>query len=287
LLGLGLALRESGKEVAMLSLDGVPAALKRLPGSDQVVSRVEGSFDLVIVLDCSDLGRVGNALDVLGAPEINIDHHVTNLAFAKINVVDVRAAATAEILAERLPAWGLEIKLPAATALLAGVLADTIGFRTSSTTPKTLRIAADLMERGAILGELYGRVLSERSYEAIKFWGAGLAQIQRDGEMVWTKLSHRDRLAAGYSGRDDADLINVLSAISGVQIAVIFLEQANSHVKVSWRSRPGTDVSALALRLGGGGHPNAAGADIAGDLETVQEMVLEETRKLVKERLLL
>ncbi|MCI0521040.1 MAG: bifunctional oligoribonuclease/PAP phosphatase NrnA [Chloroflexi bacterium] len=286
-LGFGLALQEAGKEVQMVSPDGVPSALKRVPDSDKIVSKAEGNFDLVTVVDCSDLTRVGAALDGLGVPHLNIDHHVTNLEFAQINVIDTRAAATAEMLAEYLPEWGLEISQPVATALLVGLLADTIGFRTTSTTAKTLRAAAEMVERGANLGELYGRVLAERSFEAVKFWGAGLAQLEREGALVWTTLSQQDRMAAGYTGRDDADLINVLSAIYGIQIAIIFVEQANGHVKVSWRSRPGVDVSALALSMGGGGHPSAAGVDIPGSLESVREKVLEETRKLVKERVML
>jgi phosphoesterase RecJ-like protein len=91
-----------------------------------------------------------------------------------------------------------------------------------------------------------------------------------------------DRLAAGYSGRDDADLINVLSSINGALISIIFVEQPNSSVKVSWRSQQGVDISQIALQFGGGGHPAAAGAELEGSLESVRNKVLEETYKLLE-----
>lgn len=79
LLGLGLSLQAVGKSVQMVSLDGVPAAFRYLSGSDKISRQVDGNFDLIIVVDCSDLDRVGNALNDLGQPDINIDHHITNL----------------------------------------------------------------------------------------------------------------------------------------------------------------------------------------------------------------
>jgi phosphoesterase RecJ-like protein len=90
-------------------------------------------------------------------------------------------------------------------------------------------------------------------------------------------LTLSDRQAANYPGNDDADLVNILSSIDS-DAAVIFVEQKNGHVKISWRARPGIDVSQIALQFGGGGHAAAAGADIPGTLEKVQEQVLQATR---------
>jgi phosphoesterase RecJ-like protein len=90
-----------------------------------------------------------------------------------------------------------------------------------------------------------------------------------------------DRKAVGYRGRDDADLINVLSSIQDTRIALIFVEQPNRTVKVSWRGQPGVDVSKLALSFGGGGHPAAAGAEIQGNLEEVRSKVLQATQELL------
>jgi phosphoesterase RecJ-like protein len=281
LLGLGLALRQAGKSVQMVSADGVPASYRHLSGYQEVIQRPSGDADLSIVLDCSDLSRAGKGLNGYVPPDLNVDHHVTNLNFAKVNLVDTTAVATAEIIAERLSDWDLPLTPDVAAALLTGLITDTLGFRTSNMTPKALRVAARLMEAGAELPELYQRSLIDHSYEAMRFWAAGLSKLERDGQIVWTTLSMADRKESGYPGRDDADLINELSAIHDAAISIVFVEQPNGTVKVSWRAQPNFDVSAIALKFGGGGHPSAAGADIAGSLDDVRQRVLQETRPLV------
>jgi phosphoesterase RecJ-like protein len=285
LLGLGLALRQAGKSVQMLSADGVPVSYRHLAGSQDVSQRPEGDFDLTIVLDCSDLNRVGKNLNGFNPPDVNVDHHVTNLLFAKLNLVDTAAVATAEILADNLAGWDLPMTSDVAAALLTGIITDTLGFRTSNMTPKALRLAADLMEAGAALPDLYQRSLVERSFEAMRFWAAGLAKLEREGQIVWATLSMADRVNTGYPGRDDADLINELSAITDAAVSIVFVEQPNGKVKVSWRAQPGIDVSAVALKFGGGGHPSAAGAEVEGSLEDVRQRILLETRQIMQEEM--
>ena len=284
LLGLGLALEKVGKEVQMVLNDGVPAPFRHLPGSERVQTKPSGAFDLKVVLDCSDQKRVGNALNGYGKPDINIDHHVTNLLYARLNLVDPAAAATAEILTGLLPKFGLPLDQDIASCLLTGVVTDTLGFRTNNMTPEVLRVAAQLMETGADLPDLYRRALISRSYEAARFWGAGLSRLEREGRIVWTALSQSDRDEAGYPGRDDADLVNILSAIEEADIAIIFVEQPNLHTKVSWRSVPGVDVSQIALEFGGGGHPSASGADVPGTLEEVIPKVLDRTQEYLEKQ---
>ncbi len=290
LLGLGLALIKAGKDVRMVLQDGVPANFRHLVGSQQIhrSARLDAQppYDLVIVVDCSDLRRVGS---VLGErqPDLNIDHHVTNLNFARVNLVVPTQVATSAIIAEYLRAWGLEFDQPIASALLTGIVTDTIGFRTSNMTSEALRLSALMVEYGANLPELYNLALINKSFEAARFWGMGLSQLAREelpdgGMFVWTRLTLDDRRKANYPGNDDADLVNLLSTIES-DIALIFVEQPTGHVKVSWRARTGLDVSKIALQFGGGGHAAAAGADIAGTLETVEKQVLDATRAMLVE----
>jgi phosphoesterase RecJ-like protein len=281
LLGLGLALQQAGKDVQMVLADGIPHSFHHLPGSDLVLRRPKGSFDIAIVLDCSDLIRTGG---VLGErqPDLNIDHHITNLNFARINFVNPNAVATSAILASHLEEWGLAITTPVSQALMTGLVSDTIGFRTSNVTPEALRLAAKLMEHGANLSDLYNRALVRRSFEAAHYWGPALTHLQRNGRLIWTSLTLEDREMTGYTGNDDADLVNTLSSIDDSDIALVFIEQKGKHVKVSWRAKNGFDVSQIALQFGGGGHPAAAGAEVAGELDTVQEMILKATQKLME-----
>ncbi len=281
-LGLGLILEEMGKEVSLVLEDGVPKVFNHLTGTDRIIREVVGVFDLVIVVDCSDIERIGSVLDDYGEPDVNIDHHPTNTQFAKLNLVRDNAVATVEIIFDLVQELSYPINLPIAEALLTGLLTDSLGFRTSNTNPQTLRIAAELMEVGANLPILYRKAMLEKSVEAVKYWGQGLSGIQMEDRLVWASLSLEDRIVADYPGRDDADLINVLARIKDADISVVFVEQKNGSVKVSWRSRPGFDVSIVATQFGGGGHKPAAGADIKGDLKRVQEEVLEATRISLK-----
>lgn len=280
LIGLGLSLQAMGTDVQMVLADGVPANFRNLAGSSQIRTQPEGTFDLIVALDCSDLKRVGHALNGYGSPHINIDHHPTNLKFARINLVETQAVATAEILAQFLTRFNFPMTQPVADALLYGMIADTLGFRTYNMTPRALRIAADLMEAGGDLSSLYYHALIRRSYETARYWGAGLSTLQRQGRVIWATLTQTDRQAVGYLGKDDADLINLLSTIDDSDVALVFVEQPNGRVKVSWRSQPGFDVSKIALQFGGGGHAAAAGAEIEGSLEQVQASVLMVTQSL-------
>lgn len=144
-------------------------------------------------------------------------------------------------------------------------------------TPKALRLAADLMECGVDLPELYRQGLLSKTYEAARYWGCGLGRLQREDGFLWTALRLTDRLMVGYNGNDDADLVNMLSSVEG-DLVVLLVEQKDRRVKISWRAKPGLDVSQLALKFGGGGHPAAAGADVKGAFEEIQERVLVETR---------
>jgi len=280
-LGLGLALQAAGKTVQMVLADGLPRSFRFLKGSNTVHHRSSGEFDLRVVLDCSDLLRTGG---VLGdqPPDINIDHHITNLNFARLNLVMPEAVATSAILAEFLPEWGFKIDPDIANALLTGVVSDTIGFRTSNVTAHALHLAGDLVESGADLPDLYNQALVRRSYEAALYWAQGLSHLQRKDRIIWTSLTLEDRLKAGYTGNDDADLINMLSTIDDMDISVIFVEQKEGRVKVSWRAQPGVDVSQIAFQFGGGGHPAASGAEIQGSLEDVQEKVLQATFNMLE-----
>jgi len=279
LIGLGLILEEMGKEVNLVLEDGVPIVFHHLTGFDKVFREATGVYDLVIVVDCSDIDRIGAILDDYGEADVNIDHHPTNTHFAKLNLVQEDAVATAEMIFEIAELLSMPITLPVAESLLTGIITDSLGFRTSNISPNALRIAAKLQEEGANLPFLYRKAMIEKSFEAIKYWGQGLSKIEKEEGLVWTSLSLEDRKLVGYSGRDDADLINVLSAIRDTDVSLVFVEQKGGSVKVSWRAQPGFDVARIALKFGGGGHKPAAGAEIKGDLDRVQEDVLEATRK--------
>ncbi len=283
LLGLGLALQNAGKTVQMVLNDGIPASFRHLEGYEQVQKSPKAGFDLFVTLDCADFKRTGKQFETYSKPDINIDHHVTNERYGEINLIEAESVATSAILTAHLPQWGFAITRPIAAALATGIVTDTLGFRTSNTSPESLRLTATLMETGIDFPDLYSRALVRRSYPAARYWGAGLSSLKTLDGIVYGTLTMADRKAAGYGGNDDADLINVISAIEDHAVGMVFVEQHDKHVKISWRAlQSGIDVSKVATYFNGGGHKAAAGADIPGTLEEIQAKVLQVTREMLK-----
>jgi bifunctional oligoribonuclease and PAP phosphatase NrnA len=282
-LALTLALLEAGKQVQVVLSDGVPANFQHLPGADLIRTKAEGEFDLIISVDCSDMQRIGNALNGYHIPDIVIDHHITTEPFGNLNLVEPEAVATASVLTRHLYEWGLTITKPMAANLLTGLITDTLGFRTSNVTAESLRQAADLLDLGADMSTLYFQSLVRRTFPAAKYWGAGLIKLQRADGIIWTTLTIDERKSSGYTGNDDADLINIVSSIDEAEIAIMFVEQNENKTKVSWRGlKPHVDVSSLAIQFNGGGHKAAAGAEVTGSLAEVQERVLSAARAVIQ-----
>jgi bifunctional oligoribonuclease and PAP phosphatase NrnA len=268
--------------VQMVLVDGVSSSFRHLEGSELIVRGPTGEHDTLITVDCADFKRVGKAFENFAPPDINIDHHKTNELFGKLNLIEPDEVATAAILTNHLPEWGYKITRPIAAALLTGIVTDTLGFRTSNTNASALRQCAALMETGVDLADLYMKSLVKKTFPAARYWGAGLSRLEQKNGMVWAALTIEDRKRAGYGGNDDADLINMISAIEGNKVGMVFVEQPDQHVKISWRAlQPGIDVSQVAKYFKGGGHAAAAGADIPGTLAEVQPLVLKTTQEML------
>jgi phosphoesterase RecJ-like protein len=270
LLGLGMGLRSLGKQVALLCDDPVPSKLKFLPGSDEVVSRTDLQVELFIGVDASDtqrLGKCGAEWLAAGIPVLNIDHHITNLSFGTVNIVEPQAASTTEALLPLLDALGVMLTEELATCLAAGLIGDTRAFSTSSVTPNTLRFAARLVEAGADLAGLTEVVFNSRSLAVLRLWGLGLSNLHLEDGVIWTAIPVAARRETGLRDFSDTGLSNVLLSAQEANIAAVFTEQTDGNVDVSFRARPGLDVAGVALSLGGGGHPQASGCLIKDTLE--------------------
>ena len=276
LLGLGWALRWLGKEHTLACADPVPKRFTYLPGSEATVTGPEGKYDLVISLDCGDLERLGAPYDesLAGLPIVNVDHHVTNTRFGTVNWVDTRAASTAEMLLDLIESLGVPLDSDIATCLLNGIVTDTRGFRTPKTTTQTMRAALKLMEMGAQLREITDHVFNRRPFSAICLWAKALNGLQLDGRIIWSQITRTMRQECAFSENGDAGLVNLLSTTGEADVAIVFIERDNSQIKVEMRAVPGVDVSAVAVALGGGGHPQAAGCTLDGDPDEVREKVL-------------
>lgn len=283
-LGLGLALRQMGKRCTLACYDPVPRTLSFLPGSEEFSTPSIGQSDLVITLDASDPGRLGEPYEgvpTMGLPVINIDHHVTNTRFATVNLVRPNASATAEIVFDLLQERKVEIGGLLATYLLTGIVTDTQSFSTSSTLPRTLEVASQLVRAGASLLEINQQYYKSKDPGTLRLWGRMLDCMQVDGRLVWSTNTVRMREEC-QAGSDNGDgIVNLLASVREAAAAIVFKEYEGNLVEISIRSRPGVDISSIAVHFGGGGHPQAAGARLNGNLETAIPRVLAKASEVL------
>lgn len=281
MLGLAMLLRGQNKDCALACEDPVPDVYTWLPGSTDIVREAEGFFDLVVSLDCSDVRRMGSVFHpgLSGIPLLNIDHHVTNTLFGTVNWVDPASVATAQMILELAEALGWPLSASVAACLLNGLVTDTRSFRTYNVDTAAMRSVLRLMEAGAELNEITRRALEQRPLASVRLWGMAIDRLDTDGEILWTEVTRSMRQQWGLDENGDAGLANFLSGVRESKIVVVFTERDNGTIDVGMRSVPGYDVAAVALQLGGGGHPQAAGCTLEGDLPVVRERVLDEVKR--------
>jgi bifunctional oligoribonuclease and PAP phosphatase NrnA len=288
LCAFGLALKQMGKKFTLACADNVPKRFFFLALVDQIQPEIDPDqqFDLLIALDCGDASRMGEvflALPESLPPTINIDHHVTNTHFGDINLVDSDANATAEILCHLLPELGVTLTPDMANALLTGLVTDTLGFRTSGVTARTLSVASRLMEVGADLYAVTTYGLSLKPLSTLLLWQKGLDNMRLEDGLLWTSISHKERQEIGHLASSSSGLINVMAEVYQSAITAVLLELANGKVSVGFRCRPPFSVADLALNLGGGGHPLAAGCTLDGPLQSAEQLVVALSKETIRQ----
>jgi bifunctional oligoribonuclease and PAP phosphatase NrnA len=286
-LGCHLTLKAMGKDVATFNPDPVPRILHALPGAAAVIraDRLSRPFDCYLVVDATDPGRVGGLLRDLpaGSLILNIDHHITNTRFGTYNWVDPTAAATGEMIYHLIEALGVPLTPEVATNLFVAILTDTGSFHYANTTPEALRVAAALVEAGAVPHKVAEFLFDQREVSELRLLATLLSRLQlsSDGAVAWIEVP-RDVLAKQKEALDALDdLINYPRSIKGVEVALLLREEDGAGVRISLRSRGNVDVAAIARTFQGGGHKNAAGCTVAGTLPEVRERVFREIRRLV------
>lgn len=244
--------------------------------------------DVVMVLDISDLGRLGQLAEVLKEREVPvacIDHHATNgILPPGPRLVDENACATGELVYDlaKLSRWSLSRE--AARALYVAILTDTGGFRFSNTSPHSLRIAADLLDHGLDPEEIYQEVYASAPEGRLRLMADVLETlvVEPDRGLAWVTVPPGALERYGVDPEELEGIAELPRSIKGVRLALLFRQLANGRVKISFRSVGDVDVARLASRFGGGGHQKAAGASMVGSLAEVQAKVLAVCRDLLR-----
>lgn len=256
-----------------------------LPGlADAFFDTPEDSVrDLFVSCDVSSTDRFGVAgnLFPLAKKTFCVDHHISNPLFADINVVDADASSCAEVLYNLMdPA---KIDLDIATSLYTGIIHDSGVFQYSNTRGETLRIAADLLERGVPASRIIDESFNQRTMRQSRILGKVLQEsmLYVDGKVIVGSVTLDDMSTYEVTKKDLDGIVSELRLVKGVLAAVFIYETEPSVFKVSLRSNGDLDVSRAAGTFGGGGHIKAAGCTIEGLLSDVRDQLLDELAKYI------
>ena len=287
LLALGHLLTALGKTVVLYHPDPVPFNFRFLPGAESIRSEPgTGPYDVTVVVDCSDLERVGKLppTESLGKL-VGIDHHLTALPLGEAHLLDPSASAIGELVFLVIEALGLEPGLELCTCIYCSILSDTGSFRYSNVTPRALRTAASMLERGVDPWEVARQVYEAQPAERLQLLTRVLETVELGPENKYASiLITEEMIALTHASLDMVDgFINYPRTIQGVEVAIQFREVGVDKYKVSFRSQGNINVAAISQSFGGGGHKNAAGCTLFGPLSEVRKQIYQAVEATLAE----
>ena len=228
-------------------------------------------YDLILVVDSAELSLLGSVytdnIDLFqSTPILNVDHHISNTRFGQLQLIDPTCASATEVLYTWFsthPTWKDLMTPDIATLLLTGLITDTRSFQNPNTTPRSLEVAANLLDLGARQQEIIQHIYKTKPLSTLKIWGRALNQIQFDPEskIVWSSISREDLTEMGARSKESAGILDeLISTIPDADVHALFVELEDGGFKASLRSSPAIDVNKAAGKLfGGGGHARASG----------------------------
>ncbi len=291
-LGFAHILRQMGKTCVPACADPVPPAFHFMPSIETLKNTLgDEHFDLVIALDAGELTRYGALYErhstfLNSASILNIDHHVSSQGCGQVNIIDPKAASTAELIVLLQQQAGLPLDRDTAVCLLTGLITDTGSFQYPSTTARTMEVGAILVQAGAVAEDIVKPLFRTRTLAQARFQAAVInnTQTSPDGRLIWSYATAETLTSTGITGDMDDNFSGTLRDIAGVEIAAFFRSFDNpNETRVSLRSNTPYDVAKICMRLGGGGHPRAAGATVHMPLHDAMALVVGEMERELHE----
>jgi phosphoesterase RecJ-like protein len=282
-LAMGSILHRMGKDVDMVLADPVPQVYRTLPGMGRIRHTREidpSAYDVAIILECDGTLRTGlTGLD--GMRLVNIDHHLTGAHFGALNWIDPDASAVAAMVFEVAVALGVDVTPAIATCLYTALMTDTGSFTYPGTSADTFTLAHALIDLGAKADSVARDVLYSVPASRIQLLGRALSRIKIDADVAWSWITQDDLCEFCATDEDSEGTVNYLISIAGVEAAIFLreIEGEPRQFRTSLRSKSKVDVSAVASKLGGGGHRNAAGCTLAGPFDDAVTNVLTAMRE--------
>jgi len=262
----------------LLLQDRMPEYLDFLPGYEEI-SLLDSSAknsDMLLV-DCNELSRANR----IGMTENDfreiwvIDHHISDALQSPNRIIKPESAACCELIYQLIKTAGAEIDAELALILYTGLVGDTGCFKQANTTSQTFAVAADLLSYDIDTETVRIRLFEQKSLANLKLIGKALANMESyfENQLCFLTISLSDKEAVNAGPDDCISIVGQSLALKGVKIGVFFEERENNKVKLSFRSRKGFDVRAIAEHFGGGGHILAAGATVEGKLDNIKSAV--------------
>ena len=281
-LALASFLKNMGKLVCVANIDKVPLIYGFLKGSEdiEITQRIDNDYDVAVYLDCSCLLRTENIFNPSKHAKllVNIDHHMDNELFGNYNYVEKNASSTSEIIYNIMISSHYEINKDEAACLYVGILTDTGKFQESNTSAESHIIVADLLRKSISANEIGEKVYRSFSFNCMKLLEKVLQtlEIYHDGHVAILVITQNMYKETGSTAEDTEGIVDYARNIKGVEIGILFRETAVSkQFKISLRSKRDIDVNKVAKIFDGGGHRNAAGCVITGEILDVKQKMLK------------
>lgn len=285
-LALANYLIEIGKDVTIHFSDPVPENYRFLPLADRVTTLLpDRDYDICFVLDVGEFRRAGQQVGAcrrIGA-FINLDHHKTSENFGVINLIDVSAAATGLLVYRIIKAAGAEVSFAAALCIYVAVITDTGSFRYSNANQEAFAVAGEMIAAGVNAWDVASRLYESQPKGRLELLAKALTTLKFSdcGRFASLSVSLDMYAETGTDAELTDGFINYPRSVRGVEVAIFFRQLDSHSYKVGFRSKGAIDVSRLAEGFGGGGHHNAAGCVVQGDLESVREQVFSHLRAVL------
>lgn len=262
-LAMKYALENLGKDADVILSAPLEKRLEFINAEFLYPADAKGQYDLCICLDCADMERLGERKTIFETAKNTalIDHHMTNQGFADLNYIVPDASATGEILYDVFGQIGAEVDKRVAEALFIAIASDTGSFKYSNVSPKTMRIAADLLEKDIDNAYISRMLFDTETEKAMHFKGELMSRVETyyDGRLSLIAVRSEEFENSGVAEKDMGDIVNIPRMVQGAEIAVS-VRETKDRIKLSFRSNGKYDVGTLAQNFGGGGHKMASGA---------------------------
>lgn len=278
-------LKPTGKNLAVCFDGSIPYNYKEFVDEDILAKEYDSlKYDVALVLDCSDVERLGKYKEILNNTKktICIDHHKTNMNFADINIIDADISSTGELLYNVIVSAGLDkyITKKIAEFIYIAILTDTGKFSYSSTSSNTHKVVSNLIDKGINVSEIDNMIFNSKPSNVVKAYIECISGINLffDNKLGIASISQKTITENNVEMGDVDGVVEFIREIKEVEVSCVLKEHKNT-TKVSLRSKNDIDVSEVSLKYSGGGHAKAAGFEVSKDVESTKEIIINEFRK--------